>query len=152
MNKYLHYWTLLLLSAAMLSACQTTMDEEQKGVFIISNQSGHDLELKIYSTRNRQQLPLSLRLPNNTSVERVSYGGAGNIAYPELFSQGDSVRLLFQDGKQLLHYCPQAQQLNGQCLPARNLLALNQYQVETLSEHTSRFSYTITAADYALAR
>ncbi|GAB2784219.1 hypothetical protein GCM10027175_23440 [Hymenobacter latericoloratus] len=128
------------------------MDEEQKGVFIITNQSGQDLELKIYSTGNRQQLPLILRLPNTTSVERVSYGGAGNIAYPELFSQGDSVRLLFQDGKQLLHYCPQAQQTGGQCLPLRNLLALNQYQVEALSEQTSRFSYTITAADYALAR
>lgn len=128
------------------------VDEEQKGVFIISNQSGYDLELKIYSTSNRQRLPLILGLPNTTSVERVSYGGAGNIAHPELSSQGDSVRLLFQDGKQLLHYCPQPQQTGSQCLPLRNLLALNQYQVEALNEHTSRFTYTITAADYTLAR
>lgn len=128
------------------------VDEEQKGVFIISNQSGHDLELKIYSTSNRQRLPLILRLPNTASVERVSYGGAGVIAYPELFSQGDSVRLLFQDGKQLLHYCPQAQQTGSQCLPLRNLLAMNQYQVDALNEHTSRFTYTITATDYILAR
>lgn len=152
MSKYLLHGALLFLTLTGLGACQKMVDEEQKGVFVINNQSGHDLELKIYSTRNRQRLPLILRLPTTASIERVSYGGAGNIAYPELFSQGDSIRLLFQDGKQLLHYCPQAQQMGGPCLPVRNLLALSQYQVEALNEHSSRFSYTITAADYALAR
>lgn len=150
MNKYLQYATTVIL-ATSLSACQQIGEEEQKGIFTITNQSGQDVEVRVYRTQNRRQPPLILLLPNTASVERTAYGGAGNIAYPELFSQGDSVRLVFQDGKQLLHYCPQAQQA-GQCQPVRNLLSLGQYQVNAPDEQTSRFSYTITAAEYALAR
>ena len=150
LKKYLQYATAANLVASF-AACQQIGEEEQKGIFTITNQSGQDVEVRVYRTQNRQQPPLILSLPHAASVERVSYGGAGLIAYPELFSQGDSVRLVFQDGKQLLHYCPQAQQ-SGQCQPVRNLLSLGQYQTEALDEHTTRLTYTITAAEYAVAR
>lgn len=150
MKKYWQYATAAILAVSS-AACQQIGEEEQKGIFTITNQSGQDVEVRVYRTQNRRQPPLILALPHAASVERTAYGGAGNIAYPELFSQGDSVRLVFQDGKQLLHYCPQAQQA-GQCQPVRNLLSLGQYQIEALDEHTNRFSYTITAAEYAGAR
>jgi len=138
-----------LVPTVLLGACK--VEPEPEGRFVIVNQSGYDVVLMVFNTKDRQRAPLVVPILNGSSVERTAYGGAGGISYPELFFQGDSVRFKFIDGKQLLHYCPQTQQPN-QCSPAHNVLALNQYQIESLSNARDKFTFTLTSADYTTAR
>ena len=155
MNRFSlgHRYALVAVAALVLGACKELVDEEQKGFFVLENQSGHDVVLTVFSTQQRSKLPLTLALTNGKSVERTVLGGAGAIAYPELFFQGDSVRFLFNDGKQLLHYCPQSQQLSGRCVPqTHNILSLSQYAVDPISKSSSKFTYTLNSSDYAAAR
>lgn len=141
------------LATLALGGCKDIVDKEQQGLFVLANQSGHDVNLTVFSTQNRSKIPLTLALPNGSRLERAASGGAGAIAYPELFFQGDSVRFLFADGRQLLHYCPQSQQLSGRCVPqAHNILKLQEYAEEPISEAYRRYTYTLTSADYAAAR
>lgn len=151
MRTYFQKMSFLLVAVAALGGC--SKDVEQTGLFVLRNQSGRDVTLRVFSTQDRRKAPLMLFLPNGQQVERTAEGGAGAIAYPELFFQGDSVRFTFGDGKQLIHYCTQAQQLSGQCAPAvRNILSLNEYAMEPVSEASNRYTYTLTSADYATAR
>ena len=153
MRAYLQKMSFLLVAMAALGGCQKEVDMEQKGLFVLRNQSGRAVILRVFSTQDRRKAPLTLSLPNGQQVERTAYGGAGAIAYPELFFQGDSVQLSFNDGKQLAHYCTQAQQLSGQCSPAsHNILSLQEYASEPISEAYDRYTYTLTQADYATAR
>ncbi|SFP95050.1 hypothetical protein [Hymenobacter arizonensis] len=139
----------LLLS---LQACQKEIDELKQGVFVIANHSGLDVTLIVYNTSKRGQPPLRLAVGTGQQVERAETGDFGGFAYPELYFRGDSVVLAFADGKRVLHYCPQAQQLRNQCAPARNVLAISQYQEEPLGKNVSRYTFRLTPADYALAR
>lgn len=144
---------ILLVAVAALGGCRKEVDLEQKGLFVVRNQSGRAVTLRVFSTQDRRKAPLALSVPNGQQVERTANGGAGAIAYPELFFQGDSVRFTFEDGKQLVHFCPQAQQLSGQCAPAgHNILSLKEYAQEPISEAYDRYTYTLTPADYATAR
>lgn len=139
------------MAVAALVGC--SKDVEQTGLFVLRNQSGHDVTLRVFSTQDRRKAPLTLFLPNGQQMERTAEGGAGLIAYPELFFQGDSVQFTFGDGKHLAHSCTQAQQLSGQCMPAvRNILSLNEYAMEPINEASNRYTYTLTSADYATAR
>ncbi|GAA4016671.1 hypothetical protein GCM10022408_32720 [Hymenobacter fastidiosus] len=143
----------LLVAGAALGSCRKEV--EPKGLFVLHNQSGHAVTLRVFSTQDRRKAPLTLSLPNGQQVERTAYGGAGAIAYSELFFQGDSVQWSFSDGKQLVHHCTQAQQLSGQCSPAvHNILSLQEYAQEPLGEGYDRYTYTytLTQADYATAR
>jgi hypothetical protein len=143
---------LVAVATLTLSSCKKTGEEEQKGLFVIHNQSGRDVTLTVFSTQDRRKAPLTLSLPNGNRVERVASGGAGAIAYPELFFQGDSVKISFSDGKQLVHYCTQAQQISGRCAPAiHNILSLREYTSELINEHYRKYTYTLTQADYAIA-
>lgn len=153
MRTSLQKISFLLVAAAALGGCQKEVDAEQKGLFVLRNQSGRTVTLRVFSTQDRRKAPLTLSVPNGEQVERTAYGGIGGIAYPELFFQEDSVRFTFEDGKQLVHCCPQAQQLSGQCAPAvHNVLSLQEYAREPISEAYDRYAYTLTQADYATAR
>jgi len=129
-----------------LVSCE--VDEEQQGRFIIVNESGYAVTLNVFSTQHRRRAPVVVTIAQGESVERRAYGGAGVISYPELFFQGDSVQVVFSSGKRILHYCTQAQQLANQCQPAHSLLALDEYQAEPVSKSVTRYTYTLTSADY----
>lgn len=133
-------------------SCHSDVDLEQRGLFIIDNQSGHDVTLQVFSTKNRQKAPLLLLVPQGGKLERTVEGGAGAISYPELYVQGDSVRLVFNDGKQLLHYCTEVQQLSGQCTPAHNVFVLSQYRAEPVSKNVTKYTYLLAPLDYNTAR
>ena len=134
-----------------LSSCKGEIEKEQQGLFVITNQSGYDMTLSIFKTEDRRKAPVVISIPNGNSVERIANGGSGLIVYPELFFQGDSIRVVFSDRKQVLHYCTQAQQLTNQCQPSRSLLDLDQYQIESASKNITRYTYTLMPSDYSLA-
>ena len=145
---------LLVVATTMaLSGCKKTEEQEQKGLFVIHNQSGHDVTLTVFNTQDRRKAPLTLSLPNGNRVERLASGGAGAIAYPELFFQGDSIKFQFSGGKQLVHHCTQTQQVSGGCSPnTHNILSLKEYSSEKIDESYYKYNYTLTQADYATAR
>lgn len=143
---------ILVALGLLLGACQSEVDLEEKGLFVLANESGHALTLTIFHTKQRAQAPLVLAVAAGGRLERVMGGGAGAIVAPELVTQGDSVRVVFAGGKQALHYCPQLAQGNLQCLPDDGVLTLSAYQRESVSQNVNRYTYTFTPADYARAR
>ena len=130
-----------------LGACHTNIDEEQQGHFLLVNASGQDLTLHVYNTQDRTWTPVHVSVPVGKPVERRASGGSGGIVQPELAYLGDSVQVVFADGKQLLHYCPPAQP----CSPVHTVLSLAQYQEEALNPTYTRYTFTFTPADYANA-
>ena len=140
-----------VLLLAWGGACNKERDTLHQGIFVLDNQSGLDVTLTVYNTAKRGQAPLALAVPKGQPVERSATGDFGGFSYPELFFQGDSV-VFFSDGKRLLHYCPQAQQVKNTCAPSHNVLDLAQYRAEPLTKDKSRYTFTLTRADYRTAR
>lgn len=143
-------WGQCIVAAGLLGlgACQK---EEEQGRFFIVNASGQDLTLHVFSTQNRTWTPTHMSVPTGGQVENRAVGGmggSGSITQPLLAYLGDSVRVEFADGKQLLHYCPAAQP----CVPTHTLLSLTQYEEEIISPTVTRYTFTFTPTDYASAR
>lgn len=144
--------TTLVALGLLLVSCQREIELEQQGLFVLANDSGHALTLRVFNTQQRAPAPLVVAVAAGGRVERVAYGGAGAIEAPELVSRGDSVRVVFADGKQALHYCPQLAQGNLQCEPDTGVLNLSTNQQEPVSKNVNRWTYTFTPAEYTRAR
>jgi len=144
--------TCLVILVLLLGGCYSDVDPEEQGRFVLANASGHALTLNVYATRTRGQVPLVVPVADGGHVERLAGGGAGAIVVPELALWGDSVCVVFDNGKQILHYCPALEQGSIPCMPTESVLNLEAYHKESLSMNVQRYTYTFTPADYARAQ
>jgi len=144
-NKYI---VAIIYLIFFLSSC-TDSGPRNRYIYIIENSTNFDVEILTFTAADGQE-NFSFTVPKgDVYKENELMSEPGDVLSTNQFLQGDSARIIFNDGKVLVYKCLQ----NGDgCHEDHNIF--NSFETVTSTNNDERVftnTYTITDEDYGKA-